>query len=77
MSLSNFRSKYFNPEKWIVTGITWALLTVLLLLIYDLVTIGTIGRNFWVAAAIFLILGAPFFGLLFRYAMRRGNDNAR
>lgn len=76
MSVASIRARLFNPERWLVTGLVWAALTLLLMAGYHLVTAGRVPNHFAIAIAVFLLVGAPMFGLLFRSVMRRAGADA-
>jgi hypothetical protein len=78
MTLDQFRTRFFNPEKWIVTGLSWAGLTLLFLLAIGLLKGEPFElRMLLIQAVLFIFLGAPMFGLLFRFISRRSQKNAR
>jgi hypothetical protein len=78
MKFNQFRNNFFNPEKWIVTGLTWAVLTLLLVTLIGLVQGEPFElRMFLIQTVMFMLIGAPIFGLLFRSISRRSQKNAR
>jgi hypothetical protein len=78
MKPNQFRNSFFNPEKWIVSGLTWAVLTLLFVTLIGLVQGEPFElRMFLVQALMFMLIGAPIFGLLFRSISRRSQKNAR
>ncbi len=77
MMLAQFRARYFNPEKWFATGFVLALLTSSLLVVYDLISKGAVPTETAIAVGILVVVGTPFFGLLFRLISRRALTRAR
>ena len=77
MKLDTFRARYFNPEKWVVTGLAWAVLTTLLLAGWDLLRTGRVDSKIWTFGAVAVVFGGPVFGLLFRFISRKALHRAR
>ena len=77
MKVQTIRARYCNPEKWVATGLTWAVLTDLLMIGFELLRTGGVDQKSWLAVLIMLAIGAPIFGLLCRHISRRAQDHAR
>lgn len=78
MGLKSFIDRAFNPEKWLRLGLIWGLSTVALIELIERVRgepfeLGGLG----IRLVIFVMIGAPIFGLSIRWATRRKASYAR